>query len=709
MREATTRTRGAYNYVAVVALALNSVLSVASGVAQQLAEPMHPAVITGTPVPPIETCYRVNFDKSGTAYSLGGSIDFGSSFRSDGGDCITNRISSLKPTFLYRYYPDPSSLSGQDKVDWQTACKSSCDWLDTVQKLTPATRTAWGAQNCGGLPVTACDIGYAQYLKGIHDLKTEHPLLHNSDYMDLSSTSCTRSKCNTPLKACRVRCEQNLPRQCHWQSGCKTIAEPKTQRNFCSPDVACEDRNYADEVGVEAFIYSFFGHNQWPSGQTDIVSCDDAIPQYPTEAWKNGNCVGLSPKACEDKYSITYTHVRGRCVTGSFALDQNCNLLTRDKARGCVNTLVTAVRWLPSSPISLVWDSSVSVREKASIVSFKLDDSSSDTWYKWFGSADTPLLVYDPQHSGRIESAHQLFGNWTFGGQRVAALALGMTRPAPWKNGYEAVETLDADGDGVIKGEELQPLGLWFDTNRDARSQAGEVLDIRAAGVVSLAVGPQKVDASTGDVFVEKGFERFIDGRLESGKTVDWFSEGAPTMQQLVLTGQMGLSPSQDFANSSNEAELELSSRHFLASRLPGMSDPRDTYAMDSKVTGVWLWGAKEELDFSSQQGVLAIREWKNGEIEVVTVGELGVGDSAGVTRALQKFFVMKGRVSKEANGVTKVTFSNPSKADSESTATLDEATGVLRGETTQKIADSKGTKSITYSWQARKALQRPE
>lgn len=454
-------------------------------------------------------------------------------------------------------------------------------------------------------------------------------------------------------------------------------------------------------------MYSFFGENRWPSGQTDVVSCDEAIPLNPTDAWKSVNCVGLTPEACEAKYSLNYTHVRGRCVTGNFALDRNCNLLTRDQARGCINTFATAVRWLPSSPISLVWNPGVSVREKASIVSFKLDDSSNNTWYQWFGSADTPLLVYDPSRSGRIDSAHQLFGNWTFGGQRVAALALGAARPTPWRNGYRALETLDADGDGFVRGEELAPLGLWFDANRDARSQEGEVRDIRESGVVSLAVGPQREDALTRDVSVERGFERAVDGRVEIGKTVDWFSDGAATMQQLVLAGQMRLPPPQEFANHAAEIESEWPSKKPLASRLPEVSDPRETYAMDSKVTGVWLWGSKEEIDLSSQQGVLAIRERKNGELEVLTLGELGVRDSSGVTGALQKFYMMTGNITKGANGVITVTFKDPSKGNSETTATLDEATGVMKGETTQRVGDMKGTKAITYSWQAKKALRR--
>ena len=52
-----------------------------------------------------------------------------------------------------------------------------------------------------------------------------------------------------------------------------------------------------------------------------------------------------------------------------------------------------------------------------------------------------PLLVYDPEHTGKVNSASQLFGQWTFGGQRLAALASdgrGLVS-GPWENGFDAL------------------------------------------------------------------------------------------------------------------------------------------------------------------------------------------------------------------------------------------------------------------------------
>lgn len=112
MKDITKIVRHAQIYVGAVVCGLSSLLSVVTSVAQQLAEPMAQVQFTGTPVPKIETCFRVNFDKSGTEYSHQGSLDFGDVFRSDGGQCLTSKIAALKANFLYRYHPDPSVLSG---------------------------------------------------------------------------------------------------------------------------------------------------------------------------------------------------------------------------------------------------------------------------------------------------------------------------------------------------------------------------------------------------------------------------------------------------------------------------------------------------------------------------------------------------------------------------------------------------------------------
>ena len=138
--------------------------------------------------------------------------------------------------------------------------------------------------------------------------------------------------------------------------------------------------------------------------------------------------------------------------TCALPISQNCKLDYR-------------VSYEPSSPISLLWTPNARVGEAATLVQFKLDISSSSLWYVWYGSADTPLLVYDPADTRRVTSVTQLFGNWTFGGDKRASANRGtMTDAAkdgpqaPWRDGYEALATLDSNGDGRVAGEELSVL-----------------------------------------------------------------------------------------------------------------------------------------------------------------------------------------------------------------------------------------------------------
>lgn len=77
--------------------------------------------------------------------------------------------------------------------------------------------------------------------------------------------------------------------------------------------------------------------------------------------------------------------------------------------------------WWKNSPISLLWNSKVDIELNKTAVAFPLDPFKKGKYYTWKASADAPLLVYDPEHTGKITSAKQLFGDWTFGGKRLAS------------------------------------------------------------------------------------------------------------------------------------------------------------------------------------------------------------------------------------------------------------------------------------------------
>lgn len=85
----------------------------------------------------------------------------------------------------------------------------------------------------------------------------------------------------------------------------------------------------------------------------------------------------------------------------------------------------------------------------------------------------TAFLVWDPGSRGAITSARQLFGSYTFEIFR--------------RTGYDALDALDADGDGTLRGDELRGIRAWFDANSDGRSEPAEMRDLCALGIVSIA------------------------------------------------------------------------------------------------------------------------------------------------------------------------------------------------------------------------------
>jgi hypothetical protein len=105
-------------------------------------------------------------------------------------------------------------------------------------------------------------------------------------------------------------------------------------------------------------------------------------------------------------------------------------------------------------------------------VAFDLDGSGLPRRWGWI-SPRAAWLVFDPQRRGQITSGLQLFGNVTFW--------------VFWKNGYEALSSLDDNHDGMLTGAELEGLAAWQDVNGNGVSDPGEVTPLRALGVEGLS------------------------------------------------------------------------------------------------------------------------------------------------------------------------------------------------------------------------------
>jgi hypothetical protein len=105
-------------------------------------------------------------------------------------------------------------------------------------------------------------------------------------------------------------------------------------------------------------------------------------------------------------------------------------------------------------------------------VAFDLDGSAFPKRWTWI-RPNAAWLVFDKRGTRSITSGLQLFGNVTFW--------------LFWENGYDALRSLDDDGDGRIAGSELAGFALWHDRNVNGRSEPGEVRPVGEWGIVALS------------------------------------------------------------------------------------------------------------------------------------------------------------------------------------------------------------------------------
>jgi hypothetical protein len=296
------------------------------------------------------------------------------------------------------------------------------------------------------------------------------------------------------------------------------------------------------------------------------------------------------------------------CKAGSLYIDQNCKVIpvstvTPDKM-SCGSISYYAEM---ATPISLVWAGDYSLLP-STMVSFKLNPhSKQDTWL-WRGSASLPVLVFDAEHTGSITSAEQLFGSWTFGGKQPASD--NQHTAIPWKDGYEALATMDTDRNGKIDGIELDKLGLWFDANRDGVSQEGEVRRLSDVSVTALFYIADKTEP--GALVATKGFERLVDGQLRTYSSVDWLENTVAEPLQPLM--EQADTPRVDAGPQQNP---------------PLSAGKSNSASTPSHLAGVWKWSLTAPAE---GEGYFIFDESQRGFIgsSITLVGVTGISGLSG-------------------------------------------------------------------------------
>lgn len=329
-----------------------------------------------------------------------------------------------------------------------------------------------------------------------------------------------------------------------------------------------------------------------------------------------------------------------------------------------------------TSPVSLLWADGLDISSITARSKFPLSPELRGRWFEWKASGYSPLVVWDPEGSGVITEAHQLFGNFTW--------------KKSWKNGYEALATLDKDANGWLEGDELKSIALWFDFNQDGVSDKDEVKSLASVNVEAIGVKPNEgevidVKADAGargahNIFADQGFKRTKNGKVTVGRSVDWF---------------VGYTEARLGAEAlSNEAQVPLP-EEVLAERAKV-----DTVARD--FTGFWDWKVVAEDEFPQNLPAGMLRIKQNGEsIEGYTMSQRNVAANGAGVGYVVNSKGLKGDTHSE-NGERFMRFETVGTGDSPvyALASLSSDGQTLKGLSKEKLPN--GT-WVEYSWVARR------
>ena len=171
------------------------------------------------------------------------------------------------------------------------------------------------------------------------------------------------------------------------------------------------------------------------------------------------------------------------------------------KLRGYSQQLEKMARMI--TPIAIPLGGRLAVEDlvdRSAVVAFDADGSGLRRSWTWI-TPDAGWLVFDSRQTRQIQSGLQMFGSVTFW--------------LFWDNGYEALRSLDDDGDGRLLGRELAGLAIWRDVNGNGISEPGEVTPLAAWNIVELsceAIGPGPDDDPKLVTAFSPDGVRFADG-----------------------------------------------------------------------------------------------------------------------------------------------------------------------------------------------------
>ena len=187
-------------------------------------------------------------------------------------------------------------------------------------------------------------------------------------------------------------------------------------------------------------------------------------------------------------------------------LVRNWNSLLNDLGDFFGGLFNRAKNWLwPRDPIILDLDGDgLETVGLAANVYFDHDGDGVLTRTGWAGKDDA-LLVWDRNANGTIDTGAELFGDFT-------VLPNGTLAP----NGFAALAALDSNNDGILDASDpaFAELKLWRDTSQNGQTNAGELITLADAGIVSLNLANtlKNQRLSNGNTLSREGSFTRLDG-----------------------------------------------------------------------------------------------------------------------------------------------------------------------------------------------------
>ncbi|MCB0324230.1 MAG: hypothetical protein KDD69_11685 [Bdellovibrionales bacterium] len=478
--------------------------------------------------------------------------------------------------------------------------------------------------------------------------------------------------------------------------------------DLCNPHTPDQWWGAWDDCVVKGYFMNATGYvtgeyRSWDETDTTVHQLLDPLGvQYSIDS------PGLEPDQieCFGQVYENYSDLPETCLHyptgGTWYFDSSCNAVNfgaNDKPTDACDQAVLS--WF-GSPISLLWEPGTDIEADVVTTTFPLNPTQSGKVYTWKASAAAPLLVHDPRRTGQITSAHQLFGEWTFGGKSLAMntaresrLDSGEVPLGPWKNGYEALATLDTNRDGRISGQELNELSLWFDRNRDGVSQDGEVNTVQQMGVTSLFYNHDRVDPVTRSVHAKRGFERVEQGRVIRGSSVDWYGEEADStaalaIKNLARSAVSGMPDVEGLQSAAQELRVDPPTVPFT---FAGESAP--------SLSGIWKWEAEEKKGSASQRysGILTLAH-NNEKLRGHSILEVPLAHKK--APSMMNLFTLDGKTERTEEGSMKLHFTLKDKGVSTAVSeafVMDSQT--LWGKTISASKVNGQQIRIEYTWRA--------